>query len=83
MLPSTIYPSCSTPFLKFAEGSGSEVFLDNAVLADDEGPHSGNPVLCGRSYHGKAAHHHSFDDGCNLPVAPHGRFRRGGLRQAP
>lgn len=83
MLPSTIYPSCSTPFLKFVEGSGSEVFLDNAVLADDEGPHSGNPVLCGRSYHGKAAHHHSFDDGCNLTVAPHGRFRRRGLRQAP
>lgn len=27
MLPSTIYLSCSTPFLKFVEGSGSEAFF--------------------------------------------------------
>ena len=46
--------------LKFGEGSGTEVFLDNAVLADDEGPNSSNPVLGRRSYHSKAANRHSL-----------------------
>lgn len=77
MLPSTIYPSCSTPFLKFVEGSGSEVFLYNAVLADDEGRHSGNPVLCWRSYHGKASIITLLTTGAIFPSRPTDGFGGG------
>jgi hypothetical protein len=37
-------------------------FIDDAVLAHDEGLNSSVPVLCRRSDEGEAANHHALDD---------------------
>ena len=37
-------------------------FIDDAVLAHDEGLNSSVPVLCRRSHQGEAANHHALDD---------------------
>ena len=48
--------------LELIESLRPEIFLvDNAVVADDEGPHTGDCILRRRSHEGKAPDHYSFN----------------------
>src|ERR1700756_881154 len=49
--------------LKFIETLRPEIlFVDNAVVADDEGSHSGYAIFRRRGHKGKASDHYSFHD---------------------